>query len=396
MRTLCAIAALVLALVVAACGPLTPTSQSLPQPTPVEPTPKSEPTTLAAPVAAIVLEEPRPGASISSPLTVRGSVTVAPFESTLRGRVYDAAGQIVGEGPIMVGAEMGQPGPFEGQIAFTVTASGPGRVEVASISPKDGAVLVSAQVRVTLAGRPAPEGVIEVPSAGARATLPLRILARLGRPGERVVAALRWQDGSVLQREYTLLAGEDGRGLLAESLWWEADVPPLPFPPTQPAALLVHTPEGTVLAEQDLTVVSWDDAATTRLEVCFLLGEEVVSTTVIVPETVAVAQAALEALLWGPPAPNLAGFGTALPLPTEVLAYPGRGPDWGTRVRLLDVRVENGVATANFSRELRAYGGGSTRVLLIRSQIECTLKQFPSVQDVVIAVEGQTEGVLEP
>ena len=56
----------------------------------------------------------------------------------------------------------------------------------------------------------------------------------------------------------------------------------------------------------------------------------------------------------------------------------------------------NGVATANFSRELAAYGGGSLRVRLIREQIARTLRLFPTVRQVRIAVEGQTEGVLEP
>jgi spore germination protein GerM len=56
----------------------------------------------------------------------------------------------------------------------------------------------------------------------------------------------------------------------------------------------------------------------------------------------------------------------------------------------------DGVATADFSRELRAYGGGSLRVMLIRKQISQTLMQFPTVHTVRIAIEGQTEGVLEP
>lgn len=371
---------------------------------PVASTPSSPPTTLppATPIpptsveATITIDSPVAGATVSSPVTVRGSVAVSPFESTLRGRVYDAAGQVVGEGAIMVQAEMDQPGPFEGQIAFNATRSGAGRIEVASISPQDGSVLMSASVEVTLAGPPIPGGTIEIPAPGARATLPLHILARVGRPGQQVVASLRWQDGSELSRTYTLLAGEDGRGLLAESLWWQADVPPLPFPPTQPAVLQIREPDGTVLAQQGLIVVSWDDPATTRLQVFFLLGEELISTTVIVPQTAQVGTAALQELLWGPPAHNLAGFGTALPLPPEVLSYPGRGPDWGPRVRLLGLTIENGVATANFSRELRAYGGGSTRVLLIREQITRTLLQFPTVREVVIAIEGQTEGVLEP
>jgi spore germination protein GerM len=58
--------------------------------------------------------------------------------------------------------------------------------------------------------------------------------------------------------------------------------------------------------------------------------------------------------------------------------------------------IQNGVATADFSRELRAYGGGSARVQAIRAQITQTLLQFPQVRDVRLTIEGQAEGVLEP
>jgi spore germination protein GerM len=45
---------------------------------------------------------------------------------------------------------------------------------------------------------------------------------------------------------------------------------------------------------------------------------------------------------------------------------------------------------------MAAYGGGSLGVRLIREQITRTLQQFSTVREVRIAVEGQTEGVLEP
>ena len=65
-------------------------------------------------------------------------------------------------------------------------------------------------------------------------------------------------------------------------------------------------------------------------------------------------------------------------------------------MRLLELTIQNGVATANFSKEMRAYGGGSLRVMLISQQIRQTLKQFSTIKDVRIAIEGETEGVLEP
>jgi spore germination protein GerM len=112
-----------------------------------------------------------------------------------------------------------------------------------------------------------------------------------------------------------------------------------------------------------------------------------------IPATQAVGTAALELLLAGPQQP---GLSTALPTPEEVQSYPGRQPDWGDRVRLLGLTIEDGVATANFSQEMRAYGGGSARVHMIRAQITQTLLQFPTVQEVRIAVEGEVDTALQP
>ncbi|MGC8873395.1 MAG: Gmad2 immunoglobulin-like domain-containing protein [Chloroflexia bacterium] len=391
---------MVFLLLLAACTflPTPATSPSSPAPTPkvepsASPTPPVVPTGTPVP-PAITLVAPRPGETVSSPVEVRGSVAVSPFESTLLGRVYDAAGQVVGSAPIMVAAEMGQPGTFVGTILFVVDTPGPGRVEVAELSAKDGSVVVQASVDVLLQPTRA-SAVIEMPVEGARATLPLHILARLGRPGEEVVVSLRWQDGTVLERSYTLRAGEDGRGLLIESLWWQADVPP-PMPPTQPAVLEIRRPGGTSLARRELTLLNWDDPDVTVVTLYFLLGEELTPVQVHIPKTVRIGTAALEELLWGPPAYDLAGLGTAIPTPDQVLSYPGRGADWGCRVRLLGLTIQDGVARADFSREMKAYGGGSARVWAIRQQISRTLLEFPTVREVAIAVEGETEGVLEP
>lgn len=115
-----------------------------------------------------------------------------------------------------------------------------------------------------------------------------------------------------------------------------------------------------------------------------------------VPSTARIGTAALNELLWGPSPPNLAGFTTTIPTPEQVLSYSGRAPGWGARVTLRSLTIVDGVATADFSQEMRAYGGGSLRVRLIRQQISRTLLQFPTVREVRIAIAGQTEGVLEP
>jgi spore germination protein GerM len=127
-----------------------------------------------------------------------------------------------------------------------------------------------------------------------------------------------------------------------------------------------------------------------------VLGDTVQSVQRRIPRTAGIGKATLEELLWGPFPPNLAGFETALPTPQEVLAYPGRAPDWGPRVTLRGLTIVDGVATADFSKEMRAYGGGSLRVMLIRQQIEQALMQFPTVHQVIITIEGETDEVLQP
>ena len=159
---------LLLSFLFAGCGgtPETGARQTPPATTPIPgPTtqspevtgtvPANQATTVAVatsviPPRQIVLEAPQNGAAISSPVEVHGWVSVAPFESTLLCVIYDAQGQVIRKEPINVRAEMGQPGPFAALIAFTTDYSGPGKLEVAEISPKDGSVVVSVTVDVVL------------------------------------------------------------------------------------------------------------------------------------------------------------------------------------------------------------------------------------------------------
>jgi hypothetical protein len=247
---------------------------------------------------------------------------------------------------------------------------------------------------------------IEVPAAGARVTLPLHILARVGQPCERVTAKLTWQDGTELSQDFTNHRGEDGRGLLIDSLDWLTEGPP-PQPMTQGATLEIRDASGAVLGRQQITVLSHDDPNTQRVKLYWVdpdkaqAGEiegALVPVERVIPRTERVGTAALEELLWGPD-PRIkafAGFGTSIPLPDEVLSRRDYNPGWGPRVRLLKLEIENGVAIPDFSGEINAYGGGSSRVSLIDWQIVTTLKQFPSVRSVVIAVAGRTGDVLQP
>lgn len=60
------------------------------------------------------------------------------------------------------------------------------------------------------------------------------------------------------------------------------------------------------------------------------------------------------------------------------------------------VKIVNGTAYADFDEGLEYGVSGSCRVTMIRSQIENTLKQFSTVKNVVISINGKTEGILQP
>lgn len=237
-------------------------------------------------------------------------------------------------------------------------------------------------------------GPITIPAAGAQVTLPLHILAHVGKPGEQVSAALRWQDGTTIAYTFTTLRDTDGSGLLIDSLDWTTGADLLPA--SQPALLELRDSTGAPLAQQWVRVLNYADPDVQEITLYWVQGENAWPALRHIPKTVRIGTAALNELLWGPEPRNQARFTTALPTPQQVLSYPGREPDWGPRVTLRSLTIKNGLATADFSQELRAYGGGSLRVMLIREQIAHTLKQFPTVRDVRIAVEGQTEAVLEP
>jgi hypothetical protein len=73
----------------------------------------------------------------------------------------------------------------------------------------------------------------------------------------------------------------------------------------------------------------------------------------------------------------------------------GKFTPWENRVRIKSVKVKDGIAYADFSKELYSYGGGFCFVEAIGSSIINTLKQFPEVKEVKILVEGK-KAELEP
>lgn len=91
--------------------------------------------------------------------------------------------------------------------------------------------------------------------------------------------------------------------------------------------------------------------------------------------------AALEALLEGPRADE-----------TEQEYYSAI-PE-GVEIEEFELRA--GTAYVSFSAELDRGVAGSAWVQAIRDQIRLTLQQFEQIETVEIAVEGQTEGILQP
>jgi hypothetical protein len=117
----------------------------------------AEPVTPAAPAPAtpptariLIVDEPAFGAVASSPVEVRGRGSITPFESTLVYRVHDAQGNIVGMGPIMVQATMGEPFTFDAPISFEVAQSGQGWIEILEPNAAGGPAFISVSVPVTL------------------------------------------------------------------------------------------------------------------------------------------------------------------------------------------------------------------------------------------------------
>ena len=356
------------------------------------PTATSHPTeSPAPPQQAITLDVPGPGQTVDNPLHLRGHALIMPFEGTLVVRVYDAHGQLASETPIIAEGEIGQSATFDASIVYG-GIPGAGRIEVVEFSPRDGSVVADASHNVILSGYPG-GGYVEFPAPLASVTLPVKLLARVGTPGQQVNVTVRWEDGTQVAHVFTLLAGLDGRGLIVASL--DRVGPGPAHPPSQSGAIVIHTVEGSPLAWQPLRILHPQDPGTMGTNVYWVRGDEIVPQARRVPRTLGIGRASLEQLLWGPVPQNSEAFTSAIPSPADVLSYPGRGAGWGERVRVRDLIIVDRVAYADFSLELGAHSGGAVQVTQIRQQIEATLLQFSTVDKVEITINGQP-ALLEP
>jgi hypothetical protein len=102
----------------------------------------------------ITIDDPRPYASASSPVQIRGKTADRPFEGRLNYRIVDAAGQEIGTGVMESRGQVGQINSFDTFAEFSVSQNGPGRIEIFNIRPADGATFTIATVNVWLTTTP--------------------------------------------------------------------------------------------------------------------------------------------------------------------------------------------------------------------------------------------------
>ncbi len=365
-----------------------PTATASPNTAPPTPSPTATLSpTPTEPVQTLTITAPRDGMQVGNPVTVKGSAAILPFEGELVIRIVDQAGRILAEEPTIAEGPYNGPATFEARVLYG-GSPGPARIEVVESSAQDGSVIAKASTTVALQGFPG-GGVIESPAPQVEVTLPILLQARAGQPGQDLNVTVTWDDGSQFAHIFTALRGLDDRGLLIVAL---DQVGPSPLqPPTQPGAVEIHTLEGERLAWQPVCILSPDDPGTMSTSVFWVIGEETVPQRIRIPRTLGIGKASLRLLLWGPVPHNDGGFDTAIPMPEEVLNYAGRGADWGERVRLNSLTIIDGVARADLSPEITANPGGALVTSLIRSQIEKTLLQFSTVDQVEITLDGQQD-----
>jgi LysM repeat protein len=119
---------------------------SVPTPPPIDP-----PVACPAGCAQLSITAPARGDTVTSPVRVLGQG--AAYEQTLVVRMIDATGYEIGKGIAMIDGLPGAIGPYSGVVTFTVPASTqPGRIQVYSESPADGAIEQLSSVTVTLQG----------------------------------------------------------------------------------------------------------------------------------------------------------------------------------------------------------------------------------------------------
>jgi len=152
----------------------------------------------------------------------------------------------------------------------------------------------------------------------------------------------------------------------------------------------IHFEDQTVpFSEETATTTQEESEATTSIKVFFGNSElnkeadcnKVFPTERIIVKTEGIARAALEELLKGP---------TLQEEQEEFFTNINPG------VHIQSLIIENKTAKADFDQQLEFQVGGSCRVTAIRAEITETLKQFETVENVIISINGRIEDILQP
>lgn len=221
------------------------------------------PESVVAPAEAILIQEPGPGSRLTSPLLVRGQAD-STFEQNLVVRLVDANGVELGLTAVIIAAEMGQRGPFEATLPFTVNDDQQAFIQVFATSPRDGGVTHLNAVGVMLT-----DGVAEIrPSLSdttERIVITQPALAAQISGGTVQVAGV-----GIASFEQTLLVellGEDGAVLASQPVMVNA--PDLGQPGTFSAALsyTVATAVPGRIVVRDISPAFGGDVHVTSVEV---------------------------------------------------------------------------------------------------------------------------------
>lgn len=143
-------------------------------------------------------------------------------------------------------------------------------------------------------------------------------------------------------------------------------------------------------AQVTITIKPIEKVETMKVKVFFLnskLDPEMLDCSIVYPvtreieETVAVGRASLNELFKGT---------------TDTEEEDGYFSNINEGVEIQSLSIKEGVAYVDLNDKLQEGVGGSCKVTSIRAQISETLKQFSTVDSVVISIDGETEDILQP
>ncbi|MFO7540692.1 MAG: Gmad2 immunoglobulin-like domain-containing protein, partial [Chloroflexota bacterium] len=118
---------------------------------------------------AIVIEEPGPGSRVTSPLRVSGISDPAQHQTLVARLVLDD-GTVVFEQPVRMDAPLGQRGPYEAVIPFTISGERQAFLQMLIRSARDGRVTHLSSAGITLADS-GPEEIVTREAQPARVTI---------------------------------------------------------------------------------------------------------------------------------------------------------------------------------------------------------------------------------